>query len=444
MHMRVGVALIVLLHVGLAALFAWVTPYRTPGIYGDVFLEDIGAPDEAAHSLYVQMIAEGKGIPVIIEGRPLPTYEAHQPPLYYAASAAWSRALGIVDFDSHRSGFLIRLLNVLFGGVAVAGVCAFAWWGYRRKDVTLVAGGSAALLPMNVAVSGAISNDPLLFLAGAWMLAFCAKAVRDGWNLKTALAIGAFAGIGLLTKNSAVVFVFAFVPAVLAAKDRPKVTVWGWAVALTLLIPLPLWIRNYSLYGDPLMFTVLNQISESQRANGILAADGVRGLARVATISLQLSSMSFIGLFGYMNIRLPLEVYLGGVLLAGWMSWGWVRGLKSPEQTQCRRVNGVAGWFVVGALLAYFAYNLTYLQPQARYVFYALGPMVVALAFGLRYWTRRYFAVSAAVLLLGLLAVDLASVGILQREFATMQEAYRSEGAAELASDRATGNWGAG
>jgi hypothetical protein len=81
MRMRVGVALIVLVHMGLAAVFAWVTPYRTPGNYGGVHLPDIGAPDEVAHSLYIQIMAEGKGIPVMEVGKPLPTYEAHQPPL---------------------------------------------------------------------------------------------------------------------------------------------------------------------------------------------------------------------------------------------------------------------------------------------------------------------------------------------------------------------------
>jgi hypothetical protein len=191
---------------------------------------------------------------------------------------------------------------------------------------------------------------------------------------------------------------------------------------LALIIVLPLWIRNYQIYHDPLMTHMFNKLSIGQQKDGILYAHSLRNVARVLAVWTQFATTSFIGLFGYMCIRLPLAIYLIGLSLIGIMGLGWAKWLSTEEQKSYRVSNRIAGWFFVGAFFAFLSFSFTYMQPQARYLFYALGPLVVGLGFGLKYLTKERFSRAIQLLLIGLLITNVFAFTTLKSSFDRMKQ----------------------
>ena len=200
---------VVVLYVVLAAAYARVTPYRTEGVVvmqGGVHVKDIGAPDERQHVNYVAHLLSGEGVPVFDPADPqlYESYQSHQPPLFYFMEAGWAKVFGLSDLTGENAGFILRLLNALIGGVAILGVWFLAWWGFASRPHALAAAVVAALLPMNVALGSAVSNDPLLIALCTWCLALCAKGVREGWNVRLAAGAGVLMGLAFLTKTTSI------------------------------------------------------------------------------------------------------------------------------------------------------------------------------------------------------------------------------------------------
>jgi len=113
---------------------------------------------------------DGKGFPVLNPSDPdlYESYQAHQPPIYYLMAAGWCKALGI-DPTSESGGFGLRLLNTLVGLSTLVGLCLCAKWAFGQWEHAWAAG-CFVLVPMNVALHSAASNDPLLIACalGSW------------------------------------------------------------------------------------------------------------------------------------------------------------------------------------------------------------------------------------------------------------------------------------
>lgn len=387
--------LIALLHVSLAASYAWITPYRTGGVLFTVRAEvpDIGAPDESQHVNYVRYVADGRGIPVFDPKDP-DGYENHQPPLYYAMAAGWATATRVGDFESFSDGFKLRLLTALIGGAGVLGVYFLAMWGLRRRDVALVASGIAALLPMNVALSGAVSNDPLLFTLCTWALAVAAKGIRDGWTTTRALLAGAFCGLAILDKTNGIVLLATLPFAFLIRSASGKTAIHWKELALCLglgvLFALPWWIRNTIYLGDPLAMGAFMEgfgdPNRTDRAENFIRMLGPFGYwTGINEIGLGVGwwvLRSLLGVFGYMDIFLPKPLY--------WVFLGIVATLLVArlgartqdllsESKSVRRMGGVLFLLV---LASFVQFNTQYFQAQARYLLPAIGPMCMTLAVG--------------------------------------------------------------
>jgi 4-amino-4-deoxy-L-arabinose transferase-like glycosyltransferase len=408
---------IVVLYIALAAAYARVTPYRAEGslaIQPGVHAKDIGAPDERQHVNYVSHLLEGKGIPVFNPKDPqlYESYQSHQPPLFYLMEAGYARLLGLSDLTGQQAGFLLRFLNALIGGVGILGIWFLAWWGFGSRAHALTAAAIAALLPMNLALGGAVSNDPLLIALCTWCLALCAKGVRDGWNLKLAAATGLTMGLAFLTKTTSV----ALLPVValacfLTASNDGRLFQWnkgalrvaGVALGVALLLGLPWWIRNQSLYGDPLAMTAFNQafVGSPQTSEMMQRAGGpfpywVKGVG-------QGTMCSFFGVFGYWDVWMDSLTYyaLGVCALILAVGWGFsLRGRRAD-----RPLHLLNGLFLLFIVAAFVRFNLQYFQAQGRYLLPALGPIAVGLGAGLVFLARKkaeLAAVAAAALLMAL------------------------------------------
>lgn len=383
-----------------AGLFAAVTPYMTPGSLRyqrdaqglPQQVVDIGAPDERQHAFYVQHLMDGKGFPVLKPGSPDlgDTYQSHQPPLYYLITAGWAKLAGLTP-TSDKYGFMMRVPNLVIGGFLILGLAALARaaWPGRPGFEAAVAG--FGLMPMVIALHGAVSNDPLLFCLSTWCLVFVWQGMTDGWNWKRALLAGGLGGLALLTKTSALFLVPVLVAALIFSKSKPKVGQIAAAAGLMLLLAAPWWLRNQQLYGDPLALNAFRDaFPGSPQASTFIEALGP-GAYWINMVGWW-TGRSFIGAFGYMDIYLfEAAGPLSGVFYQAAMAvvfcvmtvgaLGWMK-LKEDSEGEWR-TPALAGvvLLTVGALFVQF--NLTYFQGQARYLYPAIGAFALLWGAGL-------------------------------------------------------------
>lgn len=423
-------AAIVLLHLVLGFWYCASTPYRTPGHIlssRGAPAQDIGAPDERPHANYVASLEEGKGVPPFVPGSPdlYENLEGHQPPLYYGLTAVYAKATGL-SADTIRSteGARVRWLNLLFGAAGLLGLYALGNWGFGRRDIGLIAAGFAAVLPMNIALNSAVSNDPLLITLCVWATALTARGVRDGWSVKLCVAIGLVTAAAAMTKTSAL----ALFPILLVAAivRRPKVPEIAALLVPALLIPLPWWIRNQSLYGDPFALKAFKEaFVGSPQASMFIEGFGMFGY--FTNWVGWWTARSFIGAFGYMDIWLnensnptaqtPNALYRIMLALLLVLFVGWVLRLKDADKPE-RKLHLMLALLFGLVVVQFIGFNLTYFQAQSRYLFPALGAIASGVAWGALRLSKGNWKVALAVVMVPLLAVALLAGSILPAEFA--------------------------
>jgi 4-amino-4-deoxy-L-arabinose transferase-like glycosyltransferase len=433
-------------HALLAIIYAGETPYRTSGVLlgqrdpqtgKPAPIADIGNPDERQHANYVQALLDGKGFPVLKPGIPDAGehIEDHQPPLYYMAAAGFAKTVGVSDV-SDPGAFKLRWLNALIGAGTVLGVFYLGLWGLGRADVALGAAAVAASLPMNCALSGAVSNDPLLFLICTWTLAVCAFAVRQGWSMKLSIAAGILVGLGLLTKTTALGLTPILLLAILIPqKKKPTLAMVGVALAALLILAGPWLARNQMVYGDPLALGIFKQaFTGTAQANDLI--DGMGASTYWKDMVGWWTARSFFGVFGYMDIwlnetgtpnggkdivyRLLLVVTLGLIT-------AWVLSFFRADWKESRGAQVLNAAFLAIVVLLFVSFNKTYFQAQGRYLYPAIGPIAIALSTGCFVLLKDRGRVAVAVLSGILLLVNVFAMAKLPAEFQKRTAGITSE-----------------
>lgn len=426
-------------------------------------------PDETEHFRYLQHIALTGELPVMVPMyEENVTIEAHQPPLLYLLGARLSRGLGLFldpadnppenvcfSFDPDDPGRqhayfhvpaewppqrdlflawqLMRWLGVLLGAGTVW-LAAQIGRAVAPTDtrVPLVAAALLAFNPQFLHVMASLNNDVLTTFLGAAIVWQSATAVADPRRRRYA-GLGLLLGLGLLSKFSLLAFwplaVMAVFPAQVQAllavgrgerplRDRlrallPTWAAWRrWLPDLLLVLVLPLlvagwwYVRNWQIYGDPLMWDV------TLAAKGlVIAREGSFTLADFGEF-LVTHFQSYWLWFGWLTVKAPRWVYgliLAGVLaaVAGLVRWALRRRAARREMA----VNGVALLFCGLAVTAVYASLLQYFQTinwtgyQGRLAFAAAAPLAVLLALGLRQWRGAGVLAGGGLLALAVLAV---------------------------------------
>jgi hypothetical protein len=441
---RISLVILVLTHFCLAAWLAMITPYRTGGILLNqrgpdgrpAYSKDIGAPDERQHANYIgYLLKEGK-LPVFDPKSPslYEDYQSHQPPLFYGLAAGVAKATGQTDVESQSFGRTIRILNCLIGAFGVAGVFFAALWGTKRSEIAAVASSFAALLPLNVALSGAISNDPLLWSLISWAAALALRAMCSDATVRSqlrSLTVGSFLiGAALWTKSSALVGLLVFTLAVLSTllgKQEPEDsdpselapyrTKFFVPLVVPFLIAFAIWARNMSLYGDPLAQSAFKEafVGSAQKFAiiGAIEAGPSAGSPEVQYWINWIgywTARSFIGVFGYMDIWFnatgkansnsdPNLVYKA-IILFNFLGLGsgilWLRN-NWKENT---RLGGVTLGLIGLTLALFVMFNNTYFQAQARYLFPALSAFATFMAIGWVQIFRKWQVALALVVII--------------------------------------------
>jgi 4-amino-4-deoxy-L-arabinose transferase-like glycosyltransferase len=435
-------------HIVLALSYASATPWRQGGLVqiNPSVERDIGAPDERQHANYIFRLARGEGFPVFDPADPnlYETYQGHQPPAYYLLAAGWSKATMASELESKETGFKLRFLNALIGAATVAGAFFLGFWGFKREDVGLAAAAFAGLLPMAVALSGAVSNDPLLIALCTWVLALCARAIHRGWTWKAVLGVGFLVGLALLTKTTALALLPVLLVAALVPQEKkPTLAMAAALIGVVFVVAGPWLARNQNLYGDPLAMKAFNDAFTKTAQKDFIITLIQRSEDSNPEITYWKDWVgwwtvrSFFGVFGYMDIwmnssgtaisaRDPNVLYrllLMGAIVCG---LGWLLASSKDEWKKNWPIQLMNGVLLAIVALLFLRFNLQYFQAQGRYLLPALGPIACGIAIGLVFFFKsrsQYAWTAIAVVLLG---VNIYALSGLSAEFEKRIEAGKT------------------
>jgi len=241
------------------------------------------APDEAPHYSLIRYVARERGYPTGEE-----EHEAFQAPLYYALGALVTFWIDTDDFVIkansdfsftdpeapqnlllHTSAesfpyrgwalawHLVRLLSVIMGAVTVGATYALAKEIFPR-DPSIALGSAAlnAFIPAYLFISSVANNDNLAAMLSSLILILMVRLIKGKGSLRSSLLLGPLLGLGVLTKMSLLAFIpTALVVIVLLARRlglRQGAKISGTVFTPFLLISGPWFLRNQTLYGDPL------------------------------------------------------------------------------------------------------------------------------------------------------------------------------------------------
>jgi 4-amino-4-deoxy-L-arabinose transferase-like glycosyltransferase len=416
------------------------------GIYS-VVVPPFETPDEIWHFAFIQHVATGQGLPVSEpETEALWRQQGVQAPGYYLAAAALTalidqsdfpaiyeranphRAIGQPDAPGNRNylihypdqerwpwrGSIFALHLARFFSVALGAITVYAV--YRTLALllepswALLGAAFIAFIPQFVFISAAASNDNAINAMAAlivWRLVVICQREgererRDeihgvsylGETRRTPLGrefviLGGYLGLALIAKLSALALVgLAGLTVLWVAWQRRTWRPIGEAILLIggpLLLIAGWWYgRNWLLYGDPLAWNMW-------KANILL-----RVIPADADVILgELGSLfrSFWGLFGWMNVAYPAQIYHFFVAITLGVGLGLVIWILR-QAVGWRLKGGTPSWrFWAGGLLFLWLGLLIYswlrfmeIAPaaQGRYFFPAASTLALIFVLGLR------------------------------------------------------------
>lgn len=184
------------------------------GILSSVdFYQIVGQPLNPApfSSVQQQAIERVERSPLATKGDGDALSATNNPPLYYAVQAIPYKLVGTSVLDRLAA---MRIVSAVMGAITILLVYLFLLELLPSAPGACSVGALvAALQPLYAFMSGGVNNDNLLFLMAAGVLWAIARVFRRGLTPSTGALLGAFLGLGLITKFT----LLGFVPACLAA-----------------------------------------------------------------------------------------------------------------------------------------------------------------------------------------------------------------------------------
>jgi hypothetical protein len=337
------------------------------------------APDEYSHFSYAKYVYDARKLPIQSSPAVKPEeLEFHQPPLYYIVAAP---LIPSTDLFAARPLSALRFINILFSmmTVAVAYYFASSVLKWNEFSVALVCA-VFALLPTYSYLSATMRNGTLATFFATLGFYLCARAVLDEKQQQEArwAWIGAVAGLAILSKLSAIGFVFATaVTLVVTSSDwRSSMRRAGW-FGLGALSTAGWWfLRNLWVYGH--VFAIVEHGYDFDRSPVSWAHEKQSAITIFKT---------FWAVFGRINEHYFPDIYRFFWWFAGLAVLGIViryavyRGRDLPGIPA-----KLMGFFVVAiaaSLMATMYYAHNYNSDQGRYMFPVLIPITAFLVVGL-------------------------------------------------------------
>ena len=280
-----------------------------------------------------------------------------------------------------RATLLLRALSLLLGAMTLALTYAIGREiAPERPALALSAAAWVGLNPQVIALSAGVTNDPLLNALFALSLLLALRGMRQAASWRYWAALGGVIGVGMLTKQSALLLLPLGGLAILGS-EHTRATRWltsGLAMGITAALVGGGWyLRNALRYGDPLG---LAPHFDSQVA---LASFGLPEIIAVF-------ETYWVGL-GWALISAPGWVYhvIGGAVLIALA--GWARALlpggdfwRAPAIT--RRSLGLLAAALTLNALSLTRWAASTGAPYGRLLFPTAAATGVLLAWGWGQW----------------------------------------------------------
>jgi 4-amino-4-deoxy-L-arabinose transferase-like glycosyltransferase len=390
------------------------------------------APDEVPHFTYIRYLARHGRLPTTTE-----EHEAFQPPLYYALGAALTfwveddpgapfavRANAHFDVADPRAPknlllhtsdeawpyrgwalawHLVRLLSVALGAVTV-------WAVYRlgrvlfpeQPAIPLTMAALTAFTPQFLFMSAVVNNDNAATAFSAlvlWQVAAVLHESQPARIWKRSALLGLLLGLGLLSKANLIALVPVVGLALVVASARGTAPSggsadgalrrWGLPAAGRLALAFGIaalasgwyFVRNWSLYGDPMGWSFLLEINAQRE--GPLTPEVLGWLFKGVFRSFWL---------GWIGIQFEEAIYwligaacaVGVLGFAAWLLRGWRTLYAGSRWTLV-----TLGLHVAITLASLLQWTATVLgTDQGRLIYPILPTVMLVLVAGWAWWAR--------------------------------------------------------
>lgn len=333
------------------------------------------APDEYSHYSYVKFVNESRQLPIQPNPAARPEeLEFHQPPLYYMVAAPLFASTKLVE---HKPLMPLRLINILLSMLTILIVYWFASAVFAKNPfvIVLICAG-VALLPTYSYLSASMRNGILATFFASLGFHLCAKAVLDEAQQRNARWswIGVVAGLALLSKLSALGFVFAAGLILLITSPNLRTSfqraVWfGMGVMST----AGWWfVRNWLVYGQWL------RIVESGEGYSPPPISWAHEKASAITLF-----KTFWAVFGRINEYHFADIYRFYWFFAAVAVIGILRFIYQRRQDLPQELLMLFAIAIGVSLAATFYYAHVHNSDQGRYMFPVLIPITTFIAVGL-------------------------------------------------------------
>jgi len=366
-------------------------------------------PDEELHFAYIVHIRQTGSLPTAKERT---AYEGYQAPFYYILASLISRPLSLEDmgrlynpnphFLSTLKGnynlfapcparaanvaYLARFLSLLFGTIVI-GTTYRIGLRFLHRDVALMGSAGVAFLPTFAFIATAVSNDLAVATFVTLATLVGVETILKGFTMRKGLLFGLFAGMATLSKVNGLIL-FALLPYLIwMSPGRLPIKVKAALVALIgLLLPLPWFVRNWILFGDP-----LNLYGLSPRPHEVPLDIGemVSFIWKSFWLDFSVGRLVYAPSWVYWIYGTLSMAGIAG-MLKSLMGENPARGLKSGQKSPCisdSPIRAIAGLFLLQILLTLIPQLLLAIKHftgGGRYLLVAVAGWMLFIATGVQ------------------------------------------------------------
>lgn len=306
--------------------------------------------------------------------------------------------------------FVLRLTSSLLGALTVLVIwrIALVMWPGEPTFALLVAA-TVALIPEFIFINATVRNDSMANLVSAialWMMVRFFASSNPHPQQRAIFFLGLAGAVAWLTKYT-LLFVVPLAAIVLILAE-PRFRTWpmmaGWLVA-PIVVSLSLYYLIFPQARQALEFSQLALHIRPDMLKWSMVADGLPLLRDL-----------FWARFGWANVivpqlwtQIPTVMGLGGIGMSiGTIIYDQRTGRLSATIWRQFAILVLATGLVV---IGFIRYNMSLFTPQGRYLFPALGPIVILALFGVwrlgPHWGQRLLAFGIVT---GLMTFNLGAI----------------------------------
>lgn len=373
------------------------------------------ANDEPYHLEYINYIVKKSSLPNQLNEKEKVNIEGHQFPLYYFVGASllkiiWGDAVinfslvynkkhftaggpeSLVPVFNHTNNnpfnddesrvkfYFLRLISSFFGILNLFFIYKIAKFFFKNNKLVLLCLFFAASLPQFIYSSSTITNDSLANLLSSASIYTFLIFLKDS-SLKKIIVFSLIFSLSLLCKKT----LFFLIPAAAISSAyafhlgkinrRTFLQLSSSVFIFTILVAGWFYYRNHFIYNDILLtdvekITVPMYYDPKPFFSFYFIYPFIPGLFG-----------SFFGVFGWMNVAMPLFVYVVHFIFTVTGAIGIIKS-RSAKNINPQKVFLLCSLIICFAGIVY--YNLSYTQHQGRFLFPVLSLISVCFIKGLQ------------------------------------------------------------